>query len=359
VNVSFLDLSRSVYALRAELDRAVAGVLDEGRFVLGPTVESFERAWSEATGAAHAVAVASGTDALALALRAAGVSLGDEVITAANTCVPTVAAIEAAGAAPVLADVDERTWTIDAGQVADVIGPRTRAVVPVHLYGRPAEHDVYAVADEHDVRVVEDAAQAHGAPRGSGVAAAYSFYPTKNLGSLGDGGALVTDDEWLADRARRLRVYGEEEQYRSVEPGVNSRLDALQAAVLNAKLPYLERWNRRRRELAEYYLEALAGCTLRLPADSPDHVWHLFVVRSDDRDSFRRELAERGIETAVHYPRAVHEHPAYAHLGRMGGFAVAEALAREVVSLPLYPELKDTEAEAVAGAVREVARARL
>jgi dTDP-4-amino-4,6-dideoxygalactose transaminase len=359
VNVRFLDLARSVTALRPELDRALAGVLDDGQFILGPVVEEFERAWGEATGAAHAVAVASGTDALALALRAAGVSVGDEVITAANTCVPTVAAIEAAGAAPVLVDVDERTWTLDAELLSAAIGPRTRAIVPVHLYGRPPEPEVYDVAAEHGVRVIEDAAQAHGAPRGPGVAAAYSFYPTKNLGSLGDGGALVTDDEGLADRARRLRVYGEEERYRSIEPGVNSRLDALQAAVLLAKLPRLPADNQRRRELAERYLTALADCGLVLPVDGAGHVWHLFVVRSDDRDTFRRELAERGVETAVHYPRAVHEHPAYSHLARDGGFPVAESLAREVVSLPLYPELTDEEADAVAAAVREVAPARL
>ena len=351
MTVPFLDLSRSVAAVRGELDRSLAAVLDTGRFVLGPAVAEFEREWAEATAAAHAVGVASGTDALALALRAAGVSLGDEVVTAANTCVPTVAAIEAAGAAPVLVDVRDDTWTIDADRLSEAIGPRTRAVVPVHLYGRRVDDAVFEVARAHELVVVEDAAQAHGLPRGDGVAAAYSFYPTKNLGSLGDGGALVTDDERVAERARRLRVYGEEERYRSVEPGVNSRLDELQAAVLLAKLPYLAEWNARRRALAERYLAALAEADVRLPVAGGDHVWHLFVVRVADRDTFQRVMLERGVETAVHYPRAVHEHPAYAHLARDGGFPVAEALAREVVSLPLYPELRDDEAGLVIDAL--------
>jgi dTDP-3-amino-3,4,6-trideoxy-alpha-D-glucose transaminase len=343
MNVPFLDLSRSVRALRAELDAAAQRTLEEAQFVLGGAVEEFERAWAEACGRAHAVAVASGTDALALSLRAAGIGPGDEVVTAANTCVPTVAAIEAAGATPVLADVDPVTWTLDPERVAAVIGPQTRAVVPVHLYGRPADT---ALADL-GLTVIEDAAQAHGAPLGNGAAAAFSFYPTKNLGALGDGGALVTDDGALADRARRLRMYGEGERYRSDERGVNSRLDTLQAAFLLAKLPFLEQWTARRRELARRYLDAFDE--VGLPADHPDHVWHLFVVRVPDRGAFRAALAEQGVQTAVHYPRAVHEHPAYRHLG--GHFPVAEALAREVVSLPLYAELTDEEAETVVSAV--------
>jgi dTDP-4-amino-4,6-dideoxygalactose transaminase len=341
MNVPFLDLSRNVRALRAELAAAAQRTLDEAQFVLGSAVDEFERAWADACGRAHAVAVASGTDALALSLRAAGIGSGDEVVTAANTCVPTVAAIEAAGATPVLADVDPVTWTLDPERV--VVGPRTRAVVPVHLYGRPADPALY----ELGLMVIDDAAQAHGAPLGGGAAAAFSFYPTKNLGALGDGGALVTDDGALAERARRLRMYGEGERYRSDEPGVNSRLDTLQAAFLLAKLSYLEQWNARRRELARRYLAAFEGLTL--PADHPGHVWHLFVVRVPDRGGFRAALAERGVHTAVHYPRAVHEHPAYRHLA--GEFPVAEALAREVVSLPLYPELTDDEADAVVSAV--------
>jgi dTDP-4-amino-4,6-dideoxygalactose transaminase len=342
VNVAFLDLSRNVRALRAELDAAARRTFDDAQFVLGAAVAELERAWAAACGRAHAVGVASGTDALSLALRAAGIGAGDEVITAANTCVPTVAAIEAAGATPVLADVDPQTWTLDPERVAHAIGPRTRAVVPVHLYGRSAE------LPDLGLPVVDDAAQAHGAPV-RGLASAYSFYPTKNLGALGDGGAVVTDDEAIAERARRLRTYGEGERYRSDERGVNSRLDTLQAAFLLAKLPYFKEWQARRRTLARRYLDALAETEVVLPLDHPEHVWHLFVVRVPDRGAFRAKLAERGIQTAVHYPRAVHEHPAYRHLA--GDFPVAEALAREVVSLPLYPELSDAEADAVIAAV--------
>ena len=359
MRVPFLDLSRNVESLRAELDRAIAGVLDSGQFVLGTAVHEFERAWADACGARHAVGVASGTSALELTLRAAGVGEGGEVVTAANTCVPTVAAIEAAGAVPVLVDVDPQTWTMDPDELARAVGPLTRAVVPVHLYGRPCGPAVYDVAAEHGLVVVEDAAQSHGAMRGEGLASAFSFYPTKNLGALGDGGAIVTDDDDVAERARRLRAYGEEERYRSVERGVNSRLDAIQAAVLTAKLPYLGGWNERRRTLAARYLSELAGSELGLPKDVSGHVWHLFVVRSSDRDAFRSGLRARGVETAVHYPRAVHEHPAYRGLARRSGFPVAEALAREVVSLPLYPELTDDEAGRVVAAVRESTRAPL
>jgi dTDP-3-amino-3,4,6-trideoxy-alpha-D-glucose transaminase len=349
VNVPFLDLSRNVRALRAELGAAAQRTLDEAQFVLGSAVAEFEGAWAAACGRAHAVAVASGTDALALSLRAAGIGAGDEVITAANTCVPTVAAIEAAGATPVLADVDEHTWTLDPERVAEAVGPRTRAVVPVHLYGRPAE------LPELELPVIDDAAQAHGVPL-RGVASAYSFYPTKNLGALGDGGAIATDDEAVAEHARRLRMYGEGERYRSDERGVNSRLDTLQAAFLLVKLPHFQEWQERRRALAQRYLHALAETELGLPADHAQHAWHLFVVRVPDRRAFRTALAERGVQTAVHYARAIHEHPAYRQLAGDGGFPVAEALAREVVSLPLYPELTDEEAEAVVKTVVPAAR---
>jgi dTDP-4-amino-4,6-dideoxygalactose transaminase len=359
VNVPFLDLGRGVRALRAELDAAIAGALDEARFVGGSPVAEFERAWAGYCGAEHAVAVASGTDALELALRAAGVGAGDEVITAANTCVPTVAAIASTGATPVLADADPQTRTLDPEAVARAIGARTRAIVPVHLYGRCADMDgIVVLAREHGLAVVEDAAQAHGAEHQGrragalGDAAAFSFYPTKNLGALGDAGAVVTGDAGLAERVRMLRSYGERERYRSELPGRNSRLDTLQAAVLSAKLPRLDSWNERRRELAERYRAGLADVPLELP-DEPAggaHAFHLYVVRVAQRERFRAELARAGIETLVHYDRAVHEQPAYSALAR--DLPVSEALAREVVSLPLYPELRDDEVDAVVSAVR-------
>jgi dTDP-4-amino-4,6-dideoxygalactose transaminase len=355
VRVPFLDLARSVRAHRAELDRAVADVLEDGRFVLGPSVEAFERAFAAACGAGHAVGVASGTDALTLALQAVGVRPGDEVVTVANTCVPTIAAIERAGAVPVLVDADAGSFTLDPAELADAVGERTRAIVPVHLYGRCAEMEpIASFARERGLAVVEDAAQAHGTEAGQlGDAAAFSFYPTKNLGALGDGGAVVTKDADVAERVRLLRSYGERERYDSVLSGGNSRLDALQAAVLLVKLAHLEAWNERRRELAARYRDGLADLPLVLP-DEGMHVYHLFVVRVAGRDAFRARLAELGIGTLVHYPRAVHEHPAYAHLARPGRLETSERLAREVVSLPLYPELTDDEADAVVRAVRDV-----
>ena len=345
MNVAFLDLRRQTEALRPELERAIARILDGGRFVGGPAVDEFEQAWAAYCGVAHAVGCASGTDALALALRAVGVQAGDEVITAANTCVPTVSAIEQAGAVPVLADADPETYTLDPARLEEAITERTRAIVPVHLYGRCAEMaPIVRLARERGLKVVEDAAQAHGAEyegrrAGSlGDAAAFSFYPTKNLGALGDAGAVITDDPEVAARARRLREYGEEERYRSVEPGVNSRLDPLQAAVLLCKLDRLDAWNARRHELAQRYRDA--------GLDAPAGVHHLFVIRVANRVAFRKRLGGARVETLVHYPLPVHGHPAYARLARPG-LETSERLAREVVSLPLYPELTDDEAEAV------------
>ncbi len=362
MTVSFLDLRRETEELRSELDAAHERVLESGVFLGGEEVASFEDEFAAFCGAREAVCVGSGTDALELALRAVGVGPGDEVITAANTCVPTVAAIVAAGAGPVLADVDPVTYTVDVGSVERACGPRTRALVPVHLYGQCADlGPLLELARERGLSVVDDAAQAHGAALGDRRvgslcdATAFSFYPTKNLGALGDGGAVVTDDAALAERVRRLRSYGEDERYRSVEYGRNSRLDSLQAAVLRAKLPRLERWNERRRELAAQYARMLADTGLTLPAELPGtrHAWHLYVVRTDNRESLRDALAARGIETLVHYPRALHQHPAYASLAR-AGLEQSERLADEVVSLPLYPQLQDDEVERVCEAIVEV-----
>ncbi len=360
MNVPFLDLSREVAAHRADLDAAIASVLDGGRFVLGPRVEELERAFASFCGAREAVGVASGTDAIAVALRAVGVEPGDEVVVPAATCVPTVAGIEAAAGVPVLADVDPETWTLDPASAAAAVTERTRAIVPVHLYGLCA--DVEALRGLGPA-VVEDAAQAHGAERGArragtlGDAAAFSFYPTKNLGALGDGGAVVTNDAEVAIAARSLRAYGERERYESVRHGWNSRLDELQAAILLAKLPGLEARIERRRAIAARYDEAVRGSELRPQAEPPGsrHARHLYVVRSDDRDGLRARLADRGIGTLVHYPRAIHQHPAYAGLAH-GGLGESERLAAECVSLPLYAELRDDEVEAVADALAELAQ---
>lgn len=363
--VPFLDLQRLHARLRVELDDALATVLGGDRFIGGPRVEEFERGFAAFCGAGEAVGVANGTDAIELALRALGVGAGDEVVTVANTCIPTVAGIEASGATPVLVDVDEATFTLDPDELDDVTTARTKAIVPVHLYGQCADMKaIGAHAREHGLALVEDAAQAHGAARDGrragtlAAAAAFSFYPTKNLGALGDGGAIVTDDPELAATVRELRSFGERDGGETVRRGSNSRLDPLQAALLSVKLRYLERWNERRRELAALYRDELEGIVgLPAEADGAYHVYHLFVIRSSRRDELSRELDRRGIGTLVHYPRAVHEHAAYRELDRPGRLARSERLAREVLSLPLHPELTNDEAHAVTSAVREAAGA--
>lgn len=358
--VPFLDLSRHVASLRGELDDGIAGVLDGGRFVGGEPVERFEREFAEWVGAGHAVGVASGTDAIEIALRAVGVGSGDEVITVANTCIPTVAGIEATGATPVLVDAERDSMTIDPERVAAAVGPRTRAIVPVHLYGRCADMDaIMSVAWEHGLKVVEDAAQAHGAgwagkPAGTmGDAAAFSFYPTKNLGALGDGGAVVTNDAAVAEVARTLRSYGEVAQYETVRRGTNSRLDTLQAVLLSIALRHVDAWTERRREIAARYSAAAVEGALPTPGDPPGglHVYHLYVVPVGDREGFRARLADDGVQTLVHYPRAVHQHEPYRDIARVGDLGVSEWLARSVVSLPLYPELTDDEVSAVVDAL--------
>jgi len=361
VRIPFVDLTRQLAALRDGVDAAMAEVVESGRFIGGPQVESFETAFASFCGAAEAVGVANGTDAIELSLRALGIGRGDEVITAANTCIPTVAGIEASGATPVLVDVDEETFTLDPAELADATTSRTRAVVAVHLYGQCADVDaVQKHATEHGLAVVEDAAQAHGAERNGrragmlASAAGFSFYPTKNLGALGDAGAIVTNDPHVAAAARELRSFGERGGGGAVRRGSNSRLDPLQAAVLSVKLPRLESWNERRRALAGLYRAEL-GDAVAVPREAPGarHVYHLFVVRSPRRDALAHELERRGIGTLVHYPLAVHEHPAYRELDRPGRLRRSERLAREVLSLPLYPELTDDEVRTVAAAVRE------
>jgi len=365
MKVAFLDLRRQHQELRPEVEQAVADVVEAGRFIGGRHVEEFERAFAAFCGSRDAVGVASGTAAIDLALRALGIGTGDEVITAANTCVPTVAGIEAAGARPVLVDVDETTLTLDPHELADATTPRTKAIVVVHLYGQCADMDaIGSHACEHGLALVEDAAQAHGArfhDRSAGTlgaVAAFSFYPTKNLGAAGDAGAVVTNEDDVADAVRELRSFGERRGGPAVRRGSNSRLDALQAAILAVKLRRLEGWNRRRRALAALYLQGLKGAELQLPEEAAgrSHVYHLFVVRSPSRDVLANKLASRGIQTLVHYPRAVHEHPAYRDLARPGRLGRSERLSREVLSLPLYPQLRDDEIHAIVDAVLDGVR---
>ena len=357
MTIPFIDLRAQLEPLRGVVD----AVLADGSFVGGPRVVAFEREFAAYCGeSTTCVAVGSGTDAIELALRALGVGSADEVITAANTCVPTVAAIEAVGARAVLVDVLPGTATIDPERLPAAMTPRTKAIIPVHLYGRCADMEaIGAFADERGLVVLEDAAQAHGASfRGKRAgtlarAAAFSFYPTKNLGALGDGGAVVTTDEEVANRVRMLRSYGESERYRSELHGRNSRLDTLQAAILSAKLPQLDDRNRRRRKLAALYRSELEGA-VQLLDDDEGHAYHLFVVRVPDRDGLRDALAGEGVQTLVHYPRAIHQHPAYRSLAHPD-LRHSEELATDVLSLPLYPELPDEAVRTVAEVIRDFA----
>ena len=357
MKVPFFDMARSLAALRPELEAAVAEVLQSGQVILGPQVEAFEDALAGEIGAEAAAGVGSGTDAIELALRALDVGAGDEVVTQANTCVPTVAAIERAGATPVLCDVEPEAATMDPASLAGAIGKRTKAVIPVHLYGQCG--DVASVLQEAgEIPVIEDCAQAIGAEHDGRAAGTmgrlgcFSFYPTKNLGAVGDGGAVIGDSE-LVERIRRLRVYGQGDRYRHEERGVNSRLDEVQAAMLRVKLPHLKRWNERRAEIAAAYDEALAGTAVRpLARRDGKHVFHLYVVDAPDRDGFRSELERQGVATLIHYPLPIHRQPAYNELAD-GPVPLpnAEALAERIVSLPLYPELSDDEVGAVSAAV--------
>jgi len=359
-DLSYLDLARAAAAEEPDLSSAVLGAVRRGRYVLGDEVRAFESEWAAACGVARAVGVASGTDAITLALTALGVGAGDEVLTVSMTCAPTAAGIRRAGATPVFVDVEDASLTMDASLLARAVTPRTRAVLPVHLYGRVVDVDaIAAFARERGLLLVEDCAQAHGAawkgkPVGAfGRAAAWSFYPTKNLGALGDGGAVTADDASLAARVARLRAYGYATRNDAEEPGFNSRLDEIQAAVLRVRLRRLADANRRRAVIAARYDAALAGAVRVPPPARPGEVpaQHLYVVRVPDRDGFRARLAARGIGTDVHYPRAVHEQPAFAACPR-GPLAVTERAMREVVSLPLHPLLTDAEADRVIEAVR-------
>lgn len=343
---------------RPAIDAAIRRVIDRGWFVLGPEVEAFEREFAQAAGARHAVAVNTGTDALMLALRALDIGPGDEVITAPLTAAYTALAIRMAGARPVFADIDPLRATIDPAAVAGAITSRTRAIMPVHLYGQAADmRALETIAARHGLAVIEDCAQAHlatagGRPVGTiGIAGAFSFYPTKNLGALGDGGAIVTQDEALAARLRRLRNGGQTDRYHHLEPGVNSRLDEMQAAILRARLPLLPGWTARRRRLADSYRARLEGAAVTVPpVFDAGHVYHLFTVRSTERDRLQSHLAECGIGTLIHYPLSLSRQPAFADL-QPAACPVAEEVCGQVLSLPLHPALSDQDLEQVSEAV--------
>ena len=365
--VPFLDLHAACAELRPEIDAAIARVLDSGWYILGPEVEAFEAEFAGYCQADHAIGLANGLDALHLALRAMDVGPGDEVIVPSNTYIATWLAVSQCGAVPVPVEPDPATHNIDPARIEAAITPRTRVILPVHLYGQPADLDpILAIARKHGLRVLEDGAQAHGARYkgrrigGHGDAVAWSFYPGKNLGALGDGGAVTTNDAQIADRLRVLRNYGSRVKYVNEVAGYNSRLDPLQAAVLRVKLAHLDDWNARRTALAQVYLDGLRDTGLVLPhvPDWAQPAWHLFVVRHRQRDDLQRALSDAGIGSLIHYPIPPHKQQAYAVAGYPAdAFPLASQLAGEVLSLPMGPQLLNEQARVVVAAVRNVVSA--
>ena len=364
MRIEFLPVAEALKAIRGELDDAFDRVVSGGWLILGPEVDAFEREFAAYCGVDHCVGVANGLDALAIALKAHGVRPGDEVIVPGHTFIASWLAVAQIGAVPVGVDVEPNSFNLDPGGIEAALSPRTAAIMPVHLYGNPAAMDeINQVAARHGLFVLEDAAQAHGACYRSrragslGHAAGFSFYPTKNLGALGDGGAIVTNDSGLAERARQYRNYGSSAKYVHDIAGANSRLDELQAAFLRVRLRRLDEENARRRAIAAAYRERLAGVgDLTLPQADGDceHVYHLFVVRTAHRDALAAGIDARGIGTMVHYPRPPHLQPAFADAARRAALPVSEALAGEVLSLPMWPAMTERHVDRIAAAVRQV-----
>ncbi len=363
--IPFLDLRAQYRAIKAEIDAAISGVIDSARFVLGPEVAAFEERFAAYCCTKYCIALNSGTSALHLALLAAGIGPGDEVITVSMTFVATTAAVLYCGAKPVFVDISPDTWTIDPDLVEAAVTPSTKAILPVHLHGLMADMDpIIEVARRHELVVIEDAAQSHGARykgRGAGSVGdigCFSFYPGKNLGAYGEGGAAVTDDPELARRMTLLRDWGQEAKYQHVVAGYNYRMDAIQAAVLKVKLDHLEDWTERRRGVARHYDRLLAGgdCQSPAPPSHSRHVYHVYAVRVPHRDRVQKALHAAGIETSIHYPVPVHLQKAYADLGYgLGDLPVSEIAADQFLSLPIYPEMQPDQLAAVA---EELVRAR-
>ncbi|MGE0592525.1 MAG: DegT/DnrJ/EryC1/StrS family aminotransferase [Vicinamibacterales bacterium] len=365
MTIPYLDLKAQYRSIQPEIQAAVTRVLESTQYILGPEVAAFEQEFATFCGATECVAANSGTSALHLALLAAGIGPGDEVITVPFTFVATVAAIGYTGARPVFVDVDPVYLTMDPRAIEAVITPKTRALMPVHLYGQPADMEpILAVARRHGLAVIEDAAQAHGAEYNGrrcgslGDLAGFSFYPGKNLGAYGEGGALVTGDLAAAVTARTLRDWGQEKRYEHRLKGFNYRMDGIQGAILGVKLRYLEEWTEARRHVAARYDALLAGTSVRTPVarDGCRHVYHVYAVRTPERERLQAHLSAQGIQTGIHYPIPVHLQQAHADLGYgTGDFPHAEAAAREVLSLPIYPEMTEAQIAAVAEAVAGVA----
>jgi len=365
IEVPYLDLKAQYQSIKSEIDGAISAILESSQFVLGAEVSAFEHEFAAYCGAAECIALNSGTSALHLALLAAGVGPGDEVITVPFTFVASVAAVIYAGARPVLVDIDPLSFNMDSAAVEAAITSRTKAILPVHLYGQPADMDpIREVARRLGLVVIEDAAQAHGAkykgrPAGSiGDIGCFSFYPTKNLGAYGEGGAVTTNNTEFARTVRMLRDWGQDRKYHHVLRGYNYRMEGFQGAILRVKLRHLERWTEKRRAIARQYSELLAGCGVELPVEMPwaRHVYHAYTVRTEDRNGLQAALQAEGVQTAIHYSIPAHLQPAYADLGYgKGSLPRSEAAAEQVLSLPIYPELSDRAIAKIALAVRKAA----
>lgn len=366
LNIPLLDLKGQYYAIKDEVDAAIKGVLENGQFILGPQVKALEHDIASYVGLPYAIGVGNGTDALVIALRACGIGPGDEVITSPFTFFASAESISAVGAKPVFVDIDPDTFNIDASKIEQTITPRTRAIIPVHLFGQTADMDaIMDIARKYDLMVIEDACQAMGAEykgrkAGSfGHAACFSFFPTKNLGTYGDGGMIVTNDADVDKKARMLRAHGSTKKYYHEMIGYNSRLDELHAAILNVKFKYLDRWNDMRRHNAEIYDELLKDTGVTVPYAAPyaKHIYHQYVVQCDDRDGLAAALKAKGVATGVYYPLPLHLQNAYKDLGyKRGDMLYAEAACDRVLALPMYPELERHQIEHVADAIREFIR---
>jgi|HigsolmetaAR202D_1030399.scaffolds.fasta_scaffold00165_14 Predicted pyridoxal phosphate-dependent enzyme apparently involved in regulation of cell wall biogenesis len=360
--IPFVDLKTQYQRIKPEIHAAIEQALEQAHFVLGPEVEAFERQFAQYTHTKHAIAVNSGTSALHLALLAIGVEAGDEVITTPFTFVATASAIDYTGAKPVFVDIEPLTYTIDPNLIEAAITPRTKAIIPVHIFGQPANMDeIMQIARRHNLRVIEDAAQAHGAEYrgqrigGIGDVGCFSFYPGKNLGAYGEGGAVTTNDPEIARRIRMLRDWGAEQKYHHVLKGYNYRMDGVQGAVLGVKMNYIEGWTEQRRQHAARY-NALLGDSFVVPQEASDrrHVYHVYAIRHPQRDQLQRFLAERDIQTGIHYPIPVHLQSCFSGLGyKAGDFPLAEQVANEVLSLPLFPEMTVEQQDQVVAALME------
>lgn len=360
--IPFVDLKTQYQRIKPEIHAAIEQALEQAHFVLGPEVEAFERQFAQYTHTKHAIAVNSGTSALHLALLAIGVEAGDEVITTPFTFVATASAIDYTGAKPVFVDIEPLTYTIDPNLIEAAITPRTKAIIPVHIFGQPANMDeIMQIARRHNLRVIEDAAQAHGAEYrgqrigGIGDVGCFSFYPGKNLGAYGEGGAVTTNDPEIARRIRMLRDWGAEQKYLHVLKGYNYRMDGVQGAVLGVKMNYIEGWTEQRRQHAARY-NALLGDSFVVPQEASDrrHVYHVYAIRHPQRDQLQRFLAERDIQTGIHYPIPVHLQSCFSGLGyKAGDFPLAEQVANEVLSLPLFPEMTVEQQDQVVAALME------